>query len=297
MGYSSKKQFSPLSDEIGQVIDGCGNSYEKKYYVNGTYIDLCGLSVEAYMTNPCCGGSNEGGSSQPSKTKNKIIITATVDEETGVVYYQATSSYPVASNLKISVKSNTGAITVLDMFVGDTESKAEIGDSADIMTAIFNIDEDDNYTYIAAIEGIVMDYTVYVGAPLKSYLNILNGDKIKAFDSASMSLDTTIDIEFTVPATDVNYNIMNDADFDEFCKENQHAFVIALPTELYDRDSYLIVNYGNDDVKGKFVREGKVTIDNTSYTVIAEYGTDDIMPYVPLYGEENKFIYKFSLIK
>ena len=296
MGYSSKKNFSPLTDDIGLIIDGCGNSHEKKYYVNGMYIDLCGLSVEGYMTNPCCGGSNSGEVT-PSKSQNKITVTSVVDEESGVIYYQANASYPVTSTLKISVKSSTGVVTELEIYVGETQSKQEVGESVDILTVVLDVTEDDNYKYVPTIEGNVMEYMVYVGTPVKSYLNNLSGAKVQEMDSVSMSLDATIDITFIVPGTDVNYNAMNDADFEAFCEENQHAFVIAMPTELYENGLYAIANYGGDDMKEKFVRAGNVTIDSVGYTVISEYGVEDIMPYVPLYGQDNEFIYKFSLIK
>ena len=296
MGYSSKKNFSPLTDSIGLVIDGCGNSYEKKYYVNGAYIDLCGLSVEDYMMNPCCCGSNSGNVT-PSKTQNKITVVSVVDEETGVIYYQATSNYPVTSNLKISVKSNTGVITELNIYVGETQSAKEVGESVDIMTVTLDVTEDDSYKYVPAIEGSIMEYMIYAGAPTKEFLNNITSAAVKEFANVSMTSNSTIDISFIIPGTDVNYNAMSDADFEEFCENNQHAFVIVMPVEIYDNGLYTVTNYGGDDMKEKFVKEGNVTIDNVKYVVVAEYGVEDIMPYVPLYQKDNEFIYKFSLIK
>ena len=32
MGYASNNKFHPLTDDINLVIDGCGETYEKKYY-------------------------------------------------------------------------------------------------------------------------------------------------------------------------------------------------------------------------------------------------------------------------
>ena len=297
MGYTSKKNFSPLTDEIGLVIDGCGNTYEDKHYYNGTYIDLCGLSVEDYMTNPCCGGSGSGGGSEPDKIQNTITVIARQDEASGYIYYQAFAVYPVTSKLKISVQSTSGVITELDIYVGEVESKPEIGDTLEINEVFSNIIADDNYEYVVLKEGDAMKYDIYIGVILKNELYNLRENNVKEFNMVSMEMNNSIDANFVIPATDVNYNNMGDDEFNAFCEENQHAFVFVVPQNIYADNAYSITNYGGDDVKDKFGKEGNISINEKQYIVLAEYGKDDIMPFVPLYNEEHMFTYKFSLNK
>ena len=74
MGYYNK--FNP-SDKSNfyTPVDGCGGTYEDKYYVNGMYVDLCGLSIEEYMKNPCCcGGSGNNEDVDPVKPTNEILV-------------------------------------------------------------------------------------------------------------------------------------------------------------------------------------------------------------------------------
>ena len=92
MGYSNNRNVLPLTEKNNFYTDGCGRNYESKYYVNGAYIDLCGLTPEEYMNNPCCGGNSNSGSNS-GKAKNNIQIISY--EENGVIYYQAIADYPV----------------------------------------------------------------------------------------------------------------------------------------------------------------------------------------------------------
>lgn len=295
MGYTSKNKFSPLTDIIGLVIDGCGNDYNDKHYYNGKYIDLCGLPVEEYMKNPCCGGGGSGDNPTPSKTKNQITVVAIQDEETGMIFYRAKASYAVTSNLKIQVESTTGVITELDIYAGEIESKPEVGDSMEIVTIKLDVTEDDNYKYVPLKEGEIMEYDVYGGSLLKSWLPSINEGDIKGFSNFKMTPNTTVDLKFIVPATDFNYNNVSDEIFNKFCEENQYSFVLILPSSIYNENKYTITNYGGDDVKGKFGKEGNITFGDEDFVVLAEYGKDDIMPYVPLYNEEHMFEYKFTL--
>ena len=79
MGYSNNRNVLPLTEKNNFYTDGCGRNYESKYYVNGAYIDLCGLTPEEYMNNPCCGGNSNPGSNS-GKAKNNIQIISLLNE-------------------------------------------------------------------------------------------------------------------------------------------------------------------------------------------------------------------------
>lgn len=292
MGYSSNKRFSPLTDSIGLPIDGCGDTYEKKYYVNGTYIDLCGLSIEDYMSNPCCGGN--GGSDVVTKPVNEIIVKSF--EENGIVYYQAYAKFAVTSNIKITVASAHGAVTVLDLYAGQIKSEPERGETLAFTSVVLDVEEDENYKYISS-DGTHTTYDVYVATLHTKDLNELDAADIQTFQKTNMEADTTIDINYVIPGTDFNYNLVEDiAEFEKFCAENQHCFALVLPKDVYDKKMYSITNYGGSDVTKLFVKEGgEFNVDDNTVVCLVEKATDDITPFVPLYQEDLSYSYKLTL--
>lgn len=294
MGYSSNKRFSPLTDSIGVVIDGCGDTYENKYYVNGMYIDLCGMSIEDYMSNPCCGNCN-GDSDVVTKPVNKITVKS-FENEAGEIYYQAYATFAVTSNMKISVTSTTGVLTELEIYAGQMKSEPERGETLELMSFNLNITEDDNYTYVAN-NGTIVTSDIYVATLHVRELSELDATDILKFAMTSMEPNTTLDLKFIIPATDVNYNLFDDIDeFERFCIDNQYCFAVVLPKTIYDKKQYVINNYGGSDVTKNFVQEGSVfTVNDKEVVCLVEKAKDDIMPFVPLYNEELSYEYKLTL--
>lgn len=294
MGYSSNKKVSPLTDSIGLVIDGCGGTYENKYYVNGMYIDLCGMSVEDYMSNPCCckGGNN---SDVDTKPVNKITVKS-FENEAGEIYYQAYATFAVTSNMKISVTSTNGVVTELEIFAGENTSKAERGETLAMMNFHLNVTEDENYSYVA-VNGTIVANDVYVATLHVRELSELDASDILKFTMASMEPGTTLDLRYVIPATDVNYNLYEDiAEFEKFCVDNQYCFAVVLPQAIVDNKQYTIINYGGTDVTQNFVQEGGIfTVNDTKVVCLVEKAKDDIMPFVPLYNEELSYEYKLTL--
>lgn len=304
MGYSSNKRFSPLTDSIRLVIDGCGNTYEDKYYVNGTYIDFCGLSVEDYMKNPCCGGGGSGSGSENTKPKNNIKVISY--EAEGYVYYQAIATYPVTSNIKIRVSnSETDTVTELDIYAGETESDPERGESLKIKDVTVDVKEDDDFMYTPTIgdnEGDdpetedIMHY-IYVATLHLDELKALDVETIKTLQSFTMNEGTTVDIKYIIPPTDVDCGDMEIEEFEKFCIDNQYAFALIFPKKIYDNNAYIISNYGGVDIKKNFVLDSTYVIDSEDYVCLVEKATDDMMPFVPLYQEELIYEYKLTLNK
>ena len=130
MGYASNTKFSPLTDDINLSIDGCGETHENKYYVNGTYIDLCGLPIEEYMKNPFCNcgdnGNKEDEDVEDKKPVNEVLVKSFTDE-TGLVYYQAIAKFAVTSDIKIIVSSTTDVIVELNISTGEVASSVKKG--------------------------------------------------------------------------------------------------------------------------------------------------------------------------
>ena len=293
MGYSNNIKPS-LKNNCYSPVDGCGNNYEEKYYYNGMYIDLCGLPIEEYMKNPfCCGGNNNDGDNDGVKPINEIMVKSFIDEN-NVIYYQAFSKFAVTSNLKIIVSSTSDIVTELDLFAGDTFSKAEIGETLNFMGVTINIDEDDNYRYIAISESEKISYEIYYNTVLLKEIDTFSND----FGLITIDYNTSSDVKFVIPGTDFNYNELEDIDeVESFFNENQYCFLIYLPKEIYENKKYVITSYDGMDNTKKFVFHKEFSINNNTYVCIVEKAVDDIAAFVPLYKEEHVFEYKLTINK
>lgn len=299
MGYASDKKFSTYTDNIKLVIDGCGNSHEDKYYVNGMYIDLCGLPIKEYMSNPCCGGGSGTNPDVNTKCKNNIIVTSY--EKDDYIYYKAVADYPVSSNIKIRVvNSETGSVTELEIYIGETESEEEIGESLKIENITLNIEEDDDFQYIPLINGEEPNpenksYTVYISALHLDEINNLSSETINSLQSISINQGNTVKLQYIIPATDINYNDFKDEEFLEFCEKNQYGLILILSKELYDSSAYSIYNYSGVDMKNNFKLNKNYIINEKEFVCLIEKAVDDIFPYVPLFEEDLMYEYKLTL--
>ena len=306
MGYSNNRVFLPLTESNNFYSDGCGGTNESKYYVNGAYIDLCGLTPEEYMNNPCCGGGSNSGSgsdsdSGSSKLKNNIKVISY--EENGLIYYQAIADYPVASTIKIRVTNEeTDTVTELDIYVGETQSEPEVGESIIIKDTSVDVKEDDEFEYIPTIKddsNVPEDtmYNVYIETLHLDEVKGLTVEKIKSLPLYEMEDGSTINMKFTIPGVNVDVNNMEEDEFNQFCEENQYAFVVILPKTVYDNKIYNVFNYGGGDITDKFQYETLYTIDEKDFVCVIEQAKDDIMPYVPLYNEDLIYEYKLTMKK
>jgi hypothetical protein len=253
------------------------------------------MSIEDYMKNPCCGGNGGGGSDSDDTTKpiNEILVKS-FESEDGTIYYQAFAKYVVTTNLKITVSSTNGIVTELDLYVGDMESKAEIGETLQINGISLNASEDDVYKYVAVSESTKTSYDIYTKAVLLSK----NGEFSEDFNKQTLDMNTSSDIKFIIPSTDINYNEIEDIEeFEQFCANNQYCLALCIPKEIYDNKYYSITNYGGSDITNKFTYTKSFTIDGVDYVFLDEHATDDIYPFVPLYDEELIYEYKLTLNK
>lgn len=300
MGYSSNKKFSPLTDSIGLPIDGCGMTYEDKYYVNGTYIDLCGLSVEDYMKNPCCGGGSSSSTpEEPTKPVNEIVVKV-FESETGEIYYQAFANYAVTSNLKISVKAPDNSVVELVINVGEAQSSAKMGTSANISTVSLDVVEDEQYKYKPVTEMSSSNYITYYATLKVSEVNSLNSTKVAEFTKELVEVDTDVEIVYVIPQTDIDYNqFENEADFEAFCDENEYCFAMVLPKAVYDNKKYSVTNYSGADINDKFAYHKTYTIDNADFVCLIDRAktSEDRYSYIPVPGEDIDYIYKLTISK
>lgn len=294
MGYASNNKFHPLTDDINLVIDGCGETYEKKYYYNGTYIDLCGMSIEEYMKNPCCGGGN-GGSEDYVKPINEILVK-TFEDESGTIYYQAFAKFAVTSTIKINVTSSTNIVTELDLYVGDTTSKPEIGETSEIINITLSVYEDDSYEYVSVSEENKVSYDIYYKAIPLSEIGTFSSD----LNIATMVLNSSADLIFTIPGSDINYNEMTDmSEIEKYYKEHEYCLLLCLPKDIYTNKQFVLSNYGGSDVTKNFTFNNYLTINGVDYACMVEKSKSELdsTMFVQLYNEDSIFQYKLTLTK
>ena len=272
---------------------------EEKYYYNGVYIDLNGLPIEEYMKPPffiCKGG---GGSEEPTKTRNNITVYSELNNEDSKIYYKAKAEYPVTSFIELTVISTTNTKTVLELHVGETETQKEEGDTLDILAVNINVNKDDEYEYKIMIDNIG-EYFIYTKAIPAT--DVITNPKDSGFDEIMMDLNSTADIEFIIPKTDININEFEPEEkLYEYYINNQYRLVIFIPKKIFALNKYIILNSINEDVKNKFknIEENSIIINNIEYIYIYEGATDEetMSMYVPSYNGETNYKYKLSLIK
>ena len=125
MANYMKDPRANMVSENGVFLDWCGD--DTRYYYNGSYVDLCGMSPEEYMKNWFCCGENNGGGGSTDVTKNAIVLTqqsTTTESGEPAVMLMVRSTKPTASDVTVTVqydyideetneiKSETVAITI-----------------------------------------------------------------------------------------------------------------------------------------------------------------------------------------
>lgn len=301
MGYSENRKKCPLVVNDSLYSDGCGNKYENKYYYNGLYVDLCGMSIEDYMTNPCC-NCNGGGSGSDSKLKNKITVKY-VKDDNGDILYTAYATYAVTSYIKVKITFSDNTITELDLNAGDKQSNTKKGSEPQFNNYTLNITEDNDYIYSVVMESSKITYKIYNKAILLSDFDKEDFSvNTTIFNSNNIENGNTLDITFSIPSTDedLSNSEMSEEELREYYKNFEHCFVLCLPKSVYDNKKYSIKTVDGTDITSKFInhKEDSFMINGGEYVLIDERSTDDnIEAYVPNYNEILTYNYKLVLSK
>ena len=108
MANNIKDPRANMISENGVFLDWCGD--DTRYYYNGSYLDLCGMSPEEYMKNwSCCDGDDNGdneGDVPTNPRENPIILSQSPTvTETGepAVMLMAKASKPTASDVTVTI--------------------------------------------------------------------------------------------------------------------------------------------------------------------------------------------------
>lgn len=301
MGYSENRKNYPSTKINDLYSDGCGDRYENKHYYNGFYIDLCGMSIEDYMTNPCCNCGGNGSTDSDPKINNRIIVKYT-KQENGDIYYKAYASYAVASYIKVTITFSDNTVTELDLNAGNKESESEKGSEPQFNSIKLNITEDNDYKYNVVMESSKITYKIYNKAVLLSEFEKETFTVDDSFTVNAIENGKTLDITFSIPATDKNLtdSDLTEEELYEIYKTMEHCFVLCLPKSIYDSGKYSIKTEDGMDITNNFVdhKEDLFMINKGEYVFLDERSSNgEIEPYVPNYNEVLSYNYKLILNK
>lgn len=292
MGYSNNITNTPFNISDNFYTDGCGNNYQKKYYVNGSYIDLCGLPIKEYMKNPYCCGNNEGDTPEYEKLTN--IITIITSEDNGYKLYQAEAKYAVSSLLKVVILFADGFQTELEITNGEVKSRKERGSvDSEIISISTNIDSDSDFIYV--LDSMITDeyYNIYYGSYPLSQIDTIDFDTCKNIQTNG---NETISLEYVIPESSINYSDIDDIQkLNELWDSIQYCFLLLLPEEVFKQGNYSINNYEHD-ITTNFSLFKNINIGSDRYVLLIEKSTkENLSSFVPLIGESLNYNYKLIL--
>lgn len=271
----------------------CSN---EKYYYNGMYTDLCGMSVEDYINAtifPCCNGNNndEPGQDEPVVTSKTInVITFTTNSEGYLVAYtdkaptttivvscmcegvNTTFTFlPNNNDIVVSeIKPNVNDIKLSNISIEPSEDeKYKYGDynivnktnSMEIVSFIPNVNV--NFTELNTISDISLDnLTKYV------------------VDEDGVTLPYSFPMSSEFPE---NFDEMTDEEYEEWRLNNSYVPVIFLDKERFDNGK-VDVYVGTNNMSQYFTEIDTKTIDGIVYSILVKTTTDANAQYL-VYGD------------
>lgn len=136
--------------QSGFTLDACGSS--ERYYTWGSFIDLCGMSVEEYMKAPAYsgGGGGQGDSSASTKTKNTITLSMQEGSD-GTNHIKVSAEKVSDSDVIVSFNVEGVGTQVVTIPAGSKEVVTSIsvpdGSKYAVITGAVATGEDERYKY------------------------------------------------------------------------------------------------------------------------------------------------------
>jgi hypothetical protein len=241
------------------------------YYYFGAWTDLNNATPEELMPK-CCDGS--GGGSNTGTTKINNTITLNTNNTSGSWNLNATSQYPVASDVTATIEYSyvdstnttiTGTTTMILVSGSKTidQTLTIPNDATDvtITNATVSPASDDVYKYTTP--PIIITTTLYYGVVPVNQSTITTTDITSMNNEVITSGDN--EMIFNISAVDIDDDSMTDAEFQVAKEANAYDFIVAYdPNKV---SSYTILDaLGVADLT--FINKGSVTVDGKNYTIL-----------------------------
>ena len=148
-----------VARQSGFTLDSCGSS--ERYSTWGSFIDLCGMSVEEYMRTPSYSGGGDGGqggSSASTKTKNTITLSMQEGSD-GTNHIKVTAEKASESDVIVSFNVEGVGTQVVTIPAGSKEVVTSIsvpdGSKYAVITGAVATGEDENFKY--SVKNMIQD--------------------------------------------------------------------------------------------------------------------------------------------
>jgi hypothetical protein len=260
------------------------NRVEERYYYNGMFIDLCGLSPEDYSkTIFVTNGSGSSDSDVTIKTNSiKVELVSFINEEGVSVYaYQAIAKQPVSSEITIQlVVENEGEKEVVNIVIpkdtsvsniGATKITTESGVLPIVITSDYNPKKDEKFEYNTVLPESKPAYPMAyrITLPQHSIDNISDEELlnlIKASGKISMQ-DSTTSEEFMVEFDTISVEGLESMSMSEIQRiqiEKSQDIVFVTDKNIKSIEES---GLGFNEIEKWTKRESTIKIDNVIFTV------------------------------
>ena len=278
---SAYNNIKKNANEKGIILDYCGS--DERYYYNGLYTDLCGMSMEDYIKStqfPCCGGgsSSDTGNTKPVKPINIVVFTT--NEEGYLIAY--TKNVPTQDikitcicegvNVEFIFKTNSDAAVVSNVI--PTENRLSVSN------VIFEPMEDDSYEYG---DYEIIDNNGEIGETMLVWITKEMVNFKDLYEIENITKENILGNEVGENGVELTYISPNielptepdgltddeiDMWWDAWYEDN--SFIPVLIVEKTRFDNGMIKIEMGGDITNNFMEIGTIIIDDVNYSIIIE---------------------------
>lgn len=270
---SEYNEVMKRSKKDGILLDYCGS--DERYYYNGLYTDLCGLSVDDFIKSTllnCNGGGNNDTPGEIIKTLNTIIFSINSNGNL-IVYPNKTPKTNIKVTFTCESMSSTIILPANSTSVVNT-NYTPVNNELTVTNVSIEPSEDDLYKY--------GDYKVEKNEPMKSFtiyynmVNSLTSDKltnndVKKFKNIVATVNEQ-EITYILPAAPEGVEDLPEEEYLEWETNNLYQKSLVVPVEIYESNNNRKFNYllGGVDAFVGFEKIKTITIDNENYSILVD---------------------------
>jgi hypothetical protein len=280
------------------------NNNNEKYYYNGLFTDLCGMSVEDYINSTKLaitivngsggsgngsiilpgGGNNTGGGNgntggditspdipTPSKQTNTLVFSVDTD---GYLCVALTYAPKTMITITFSCEDYNGDVKLTSNNVSYTTAFKPKNSQLSISNLKMTPLEDSNYKYGSyKLENPTQmkSYVVYYDMLKKTNENVITNDLVTNFNKITATTNEET-MMFVLPGASEDVNNLPDDEYDLWEENNTYEKALVVPSEIYtDKNNKLFSFMLNDaDAFIGFENVKTINIDNVDYVVLVD---------------------------
>lgn len=284
---SDYRDIKKNAHEEGILLDYCGS--DERYYFNGVYVDLCGMSADDYMKSTqfdceCTGGTTP---SDTATTKETITILFTYTKNEDGTFTSIVEANPAPKqDIEVSyiIQSNDdGEIPINGIITPSENPFIYTGMTFKSMYNIVgeeqhSIDVNDNEYYDEVILE-TGDEIAYYG-----FINSTALTEISSYDFSTLFNNTINDelteVTLTLPEWNGEGNDpgnMDESEYAEFCKNNSYILALLFNEDDWDNNNVVITDPSENDITNTFVKiANNITINSGNFCVVAKMNDSGI---------------------